>query len=97
VIFKKTVHWLVVQKLRFERGKSWVAVFQNMALFLLLFQGWGFDIKTQLIFGFATLIILWGVGYLDETRLFGWQKENEYISALNPTIVRIDQNTQNKN
>lgn len=88
------VHWLVEQKMRLERGKSWVAFLQNLALMLLLFQSWGFSRDLQILLTIVTTVGLWTVGYLDQTRLFGWQHENEYATNLNPVMVRIDGNTK---
>lgn len=91
--FVRFVHWFVVQKVRLERGKSYISALQNIALLLILFQGYGIPVNLQIVFALAAIVVLWVVGYLDETRVQGWQHENEYVTKLNPVVMRIDKNT----
>lgn len=87
-------HWFVVQKVRLERGKSYISALQNVALFLILFQGWGIPFNFQLILAIIVMVVLWFVGFMDENYIHGWQHENEYTTKLNPVMVRIDENTK---
>lgn len=94
VFVKKFVHWFVEQKVRLERGKSYISALQNVALFLILFQGWGVPFNLQLILALIVMLVLWFIGYMDEKHIHGWQHENEYTTKLNPVMVRIEENTK---
>lgn len=94
--WKRGAKWAVVQKLRFERGKTYASAAQNLAALLILFQLWGLAPVLQAVLGLGALLGLWLIGYADEKKIKAWQFENEYAAGLNPMLRRIDGNTKKR-
>ena len=90
----QAISWAMKQKVLLERGKSIVAVLQNLALMLLLFQSWGVPKDLQITLGFLGILALWIIGWLDVNVFQAFQTEQDIVANLNPLLTRIDKNTK---
>lgn len=85
------LHFLIKQKVRFQRGQTWIQIMNFVMLLFLTMREMNTWIGYILLGVVGTIFGMWLIGYTDQRFKFQ-QKESEYVtSTINPSFRRIEE------
>ncbi len=88
----KLLHDVMKFKIRYQRGLSWISDIKYIAGLAAFLQIFGiFNLDVILIVSAGFLVVLYLIGWFDETHMI-WKRESEYLSrTVNPYFKTLEE------